>query len=92
MNFGSPPVDMWLSRLAAEYLRGGIPSFMQSKSLALLEATHGLKVLESLGGREGGEGGEGGRGGEKKERFKRYLSIITVPILYKSTSEIRRPL
>ena len=82
MNFGSPPVDMWLSRLAAEYLRGGIPSLMRSKSLALLEATHGLKVLESWGG----------GGGEKKERFKRYLSIITVPILYKSTSEIRRPL
>ena len=87
MNFGSPPVDMWLSRVAAEYLRGGgIPSLMRSKSLALLEATHGLKVLESWGG---GRGGGGGEGGEKKERFKRYLSIITVPILYKSTSEIR---
>ena len=58
---------------------------MRPKSLALLEATHGLKVLESLGGGEGGEG-------KKKERFKRYLSIITVPILYKSTSEIRTPL
>ena len=65
MNFGSPPVDMWLSRLVAEYLRGGIPSLMRSKSLALLEATHGLKVLESWGG--GGEGGEGKRKKDLKD-------------------------
>ena len=66
MNFGSPPVDMWLSRLAAEYLRGGIRSLMRSKSLTLLEATHGLKVLE-----RGGGGGEGrGREGKRKKDLK----------------------
>ena len=90
MNFGSPPIDMWLSRLAAEYLRGGHPLVDAVQVLGPPGNYPRPQSAGELGGGGGGEGREGG--GEKKERLKRYLSIITVPILYKSTSEIRTPL
>ena len=59
MNFGSPPVDMGLSRLAAESLRGGIHSLMRSKSLASWKLPTASKCWRA-------GGGGGGRGKERK--------------------------
>ena len=66
MNFGSPPVDMWLSRLAAEYLRGGHPLV---DAVQVLGPPGSYPRPQSAG--ELGGGGRGGRGeGKRKKDLK----------------------
>ena len=63
MNFGSPPVDMWLSRLAAEYLRGGHPLV---DAVQVLGPPGSYPRPQSAGELGGGGGGREGRGKERK--------------------------
>ena len=63
MNFGSPPVDMWLSRLAAEYLRGGHPLV---DAVQVLGPPGSYPRPQSAGELGGGRGG-GGEGKRKKD-------------------------
>ena len=72
MNFGSPPVDMWLSRLAAEYLRGGHPLV---DAVQVLGPPGSYPRPQSAGELGGGGGGREGRGEGKRKKDLKDTSL-----------------